>query len=437
MREFEIIFFLYKYFFFARYLKHIILPMTKYSFYAGNVTYSVAQNVFNLYERCKESLDTNGNSWSDPITDFSQFSINIQSLNIQQPPDEDVVKTCANLAMNQNDDDNEEDMLVPLPKIETSQDENLSTIWLPLRRKHIFNINSRTSAFILFRYYVMVTQCFRYQGINQSIFNRKLKVWISENVIPYLDDDQLYPAFGAVLRIIETIRDQNEAIYQGTKEKKNRKSHRVDVLSIVNSELDEKFGNFSFDLKNRDVTWWIFAVALAAGITLLIAILIYLVCRFCCNRKKREDEDAKKGPTLRQKISNALKRSTHKPENDEFYEYKKIPQDDHKRPKVLKFENERSKKLGILRKMRPKRNKETIELPILNASDSEEIVLHESSKSISPSSSSFTSARAQKQKISEETDEIADLAARNLSMPPKFFQRIRSKSPLKKRKDNP
>lgn len=406
--------------------------MTKYSFYAGNVTFSVAQNVFNLFDRCKESLDTNGNSWSDPITDFSQFKIDIQALKIPQPSDDEVVKTCANLAMNQNDDDNEEDMLVPLPKIETSQDENLSTIWLPLKRKHIFNINSKTSAFILFRYYVMVTQCFRYQGINQSIFNRKLKVWISENVIPYLDDDELYPAFGAVLRIMETIRDQHEEVYQGTKEK-SRKSHRVDVLGMINSDIDEKFGNFSFSIQNRDVYWWCCAVSLAAGITFIIIILIYLLCRYCCKRKKDKNGDVKKSPSLTEKISNILKRNTHTPEHDEFYEYTKVPsKESQRRPKVLKFENEKSKRFGLLKKLRSKRSIEKFALPNLNGSDSEEIVLHEIKSKVSPSisSSSMVSSRAHK-KNSEETDEIASLAARNLSMQPKFLERIRSKSPTR------
>lgn len=422
-------------------MKHIILPTTKYSFYAGNVTYAVAQNVFNLYDRCKESLDTNGNSWSDPITDFSQFSINIKALYIPQPSDDEVTKTCANLAMNQNDDDNEEDMLVPLPKIETSQDENLSTIWLPLRRKHIFNINSRTSAFILFRYFVMVTQCFRYQGINQSIFNRKLKVWISENVIPYLDDDQLYPAFGAVLRIMETLREQNEDIYQGSKGK-SRKSHRIDVLSMVHSNFDSKPANFSFIFENRDLYWWCYAVSLAAGITIVIIIVIYLICRFCCNRKKAHGSDVGKSPSLTQKLSNILKRNTHQPEHDEFYEYKKIPTHDSRKssPKVITFENERAKKLGMFKKLRSKRSVEQFPLPNLNGSDSEDIVLHEAKPkhSASSSASSFVSNRAQRQKLSADTDEIADLAAKNLSMPPRFFDRIRSKSksPSRKKKSH-
>lgn len=396
--------------------------MTKYSFYAGNVTYSVAQNVFNLYERCKESLNTNGNSWSDPITDFSQFSINVEPLDIPQPSDEEVVKTCANLAMNQNDDDNEEDMLVALPKIETTRDENLSTIWLPLRRKHIFNINSRTSAFILFRYYVMVTQCFRYQGINQSIFNRKLNVWISENVIPYLDDDQLYPAFGAILRIMETIRNQNEKIYVGSKQKK-RKSHRIDVLSLVNSELDGK--KYEFEFKDRDFIWWCYAIGVAAVITFLILLIIFLICRFCCKRKG--DQNVKKSSSVTQKISNILKGNTHSPEIDEFYEYKKVSQGD-RRPKVIQFENE--KKRGFFKK-KSKKSKEQISLPNPFASDSgEEIVLHESA----PSTSSFGSSRVQRHKISEETDSVADLAAKNLSRSPRFYQRSRSKSPNKRNK---
>jgi hypothetical protein len=207
----------------------------------------------------------------------------------------------------------------------------------------------------------------------------------------------------------------------------------VDILSLVNEKIDREFSNFSFDYKNRDFSWWCGAVALAAGITILIILIIYLICRFCCNRKKSKDGDIKKTPSLTEKIKNALKRSTHKPEQDEFYEYKKVPQNDRKRPKVLKFENEKAKKIGLLKKLKTKKSKEKFSLPNLNGSDSEEIVLHESSKSISPSSSSYTSSRAHKQKISEETDEIADLAARNLSMPPKFFQRIRSLSPSRKK----
>lgn len=257
----------------------------------------MAQNVCNLYERCKELLNTNGNSWMDPITDFSQLAINISPLNIPKPNDEEAMKICSNLAMNQNDEDNEEDMLVPLPKIETSEDENLSTIWLPLKRKHIFNIQSKTSAFILFRYYTMVTQCYLYQGINQSIFNRKLKIWISENVIPYLDDDQLYPAFGAVLRIMETIRDENDGRYKGSSKK--IKKYRQDILDLIRKD---KFSNFVNDKDDRNIAWWIYAILAAAGITLFIILSIF----YCCCKKKKSNFGS--STSLVQKISSSTLR---------------------------------------------------------------------------------------------------------------------------------
>lgn len=393
----------------------------------------MAQNVFSLYDRCKELLDTNGNSWSEPITDFSQFSINILPLSISKATsDDESMKTCSNLAMNQNDEDNDEDMLVALPKIETSQDENLSTIWLPLKRKHIFNIHSKTSAFILFRYYVTVTQCYRYQGINQSIFNRKLKLWISENVIPYLDDDQLYPAFGAVLRIMESIRDQNDGRYEGSKAKKPKKS-REDIIDLIHSDLESKFPNFSIG-STRDVYWWLYAVLAAGVLTFLIILIIFLCCRFCF--KKTSNDGDGKSPSLTQKISSVLKRNTHTPEHDEFYAYKKLSHEDQqpsRQKKGIKFENEKSRKNNLLKKIKSKKN-EKIKLPNLNMSGSEDdIVIHETRKFSLPSSTSSLNSIRQKPKTSADTDDIAEMAARNLTRNSGFLTRMRS--PLRKNRN--
>lgn len=387
------------------------------------MTFSVAQNVFNLYDRCKELLDTNGNSWSEPITDFSQFSINILPLSIAKATsDDESMRTCSNLAMNQNDEDSDEDMLVALPKIETSEGENLSTIWLPLKRKHIFNIHSKTSAFILFRYFVTVTQCYRYQGINQSVFNRKLKLWISENVIPYLDDDQLYPAFGAVLRIMESIRDQNDGRYEGSKTKKPKK-YRDDIIDLIHSDLKSQFPSFSID-DERDVYWWIYAVTAAGVLTSLIILMICLCCRFCNRKKSSSDRDDGKSPSLKQKISSVLKRNTHTPEHDEFYAYKKLPHEEQRHKKGIRFENEKSRKMNLLKKIKSKKS-EKIKLPNLNMSGSEDdIVIHEVKKSSIPSSTSSLNSFRQKPKTSGDTDEIAEMAARNLTRNSGFLTRM-------------
>lgn len=366
--------------------------------------------MFNLYERCKELLDTNGNGWSEPITDFSSFAIKIDPLDIKkQTTDDEPMKACVNLALNQNDDDNEEDMLVPLPKIETEDNEELSTIWLPLKRKHIFNINSKTSAFILFRYFVMVTQCYNYQGTNQSIFNRKLKLWIVENVLPYLDDENWYPAFGAVLRILETVKEPNESVYQGTKGKPSRRHRLLGSQSL--KFMDEEGGNFfNFYTDDDDFQWWFYIGSIIAAAFIVLILIVCLLTRITRNRKKCEekfDPSRKKG--CWQRLKAIFIKSTHHPENDDFYEYKKVPSD----TRTVVFENEkRSKKsTGMFRKANSKKPiKEKFNLPLLATDSEDDVVLHEkiSNKKTSSGSSIHNPFKIKKKNTSDTTFKISE-----------------------------
>lgn len=395
------------------------------------MTYSSAQNVFDLYERCKELLDTNGNSWSDPITDFSQFNIKIIPLVIPKSSDDEAMKACANLVTNQNDNDNDEDMLVSLPKIETEDNDDLSTIRLPLKRKHTFSINSKKSAFVLVRYFVMVTQCFKYQGINQSPFNKRLNLWINDNVLPYLDDDELYPAFGAILRIMESIKGPYDATYQGSRENKSKRQRQQ---LVGQSNILDNFGNspnedeFSFSDSNRDFNWWLNAILASVGIFILACLLIYMLIRICCNRKKIQEVEygkrSKKQKSLKEKITNVLRNNTHMPEHDEFYQYKRI-----RDKKGIKFENEKSKKsFSPSRKAKKNTEKDQFKLPLLNAESEDEVVLHESKMS-TPKSSLLSLPKKNVFKISDESEDESKQGSKNSL---RFLQNIRLNSPTQK-----
>lgn len=342
---------------------------------------------------------------------------------IPKTSDDEAMKACSNLVTNQNDDDNEEDMLVPLPKIETEDNDDLSTIRLPLKRKHTFNINSKKSAFILLRYFVSVTQCFKYQGINQSLFNRKLNLWITDNVLPYLDDDQLYPAFGAVLRIMESIKSPYDAMYQGTNQK-STKRHKQQLVESTNF-LDINSNEFSFNDSNRNFNWWLNAVLASIGIVILTFLLIYMIIRICCNRKKIQEVEYKRIPnkkTLKEKITNVLRNNTHMPEQDEFYEYKKI----RNKNKGIQFENE--SKTSPLRK-NFRKDKDKVNLPLLNMAESEdEIVLLESKKS-TPHSSLSSLSKKTAFKLSEDSNINSKQDMKNSH---RFLQKIRPKSPTRK-----
>ncbi|KAG5672963.1 hypothetical protein PVAND_003050 [Polypedilum vanderplanki] len=378
------------------YLKHLIVPITKYSFYAGNVSLSTMQKITNLYDRCKELLDTNGNTWSDPIIDFSKFTVKILPVSISNNENE-AMKSCASLITN-----NDDEMMVPLPKIETDDEDNLSdnddefstVLILPFKRdQSLFNINSKRSAFVLFRYYVTVTQCFTYQGIDQLAFNRRLKMWINENVLQYLDDDDVYPAFGAVLRILETINDSHDSTYLGSKDRKIKRP-RQSLSSHSNLFTDEQTNDFSFDDPNRDIYWWLNAILASIGIFILTFLIVYLLARICCNRKRIKQTESGGNRSLKGKFSKMLQSNTHIPERDEYYEYKKLP------TKSLQFENEKSKRKKIFSKL--KGRKEKIPLPRLNQSDldsEDEIVLHDSKIS------STTSLGTDKKKAIDESEE--------------------------------
>lgn len=378
------------------YLKHQVLPITKFSFYSGNVTFTVAENLFNLYEHCKELLDTNGNGWADPISDFSQFKVNIEPLNVNETPSDDAMKACGNLAMNQNDQDNsDEDMLVALPKIETEDGEDLSMIWLPLKRKRVFNINSRSSSFILFRYFVMVSQCHNYQGIDQSPFNKKLKVWMTENVLPYLEDDTLYPAFGAALRILETVKGSNESGYQGTRAKSEYRKGSHKTLF----DDDNDVSGYEFNSDGNAIDWMMNYALVASGALIALVFFIFLLVR-ACKRCRSGSSDNQK-PSCLKKLKNFFLNRSHQHEPDEFYEYRKVSSGGER---SVVFENEKKgKSFGWLRKSRTKRGKEKINLPLLGShSDTDGDIEHHNSHS---SKTSLDNRKKEKFKISESSDE--------------------------------
>lgn len=57
------------------YLRVYILPLTRHSYYAGNIKYRNAKMLFELFDELKIFLRTNGISWSKPSQDIKNIRI--------------------------------------------------------------------------------------------------------------------------------------------------------------------------------------------------------------------------------------------------------------------------------------------------------------------------------------------------------------------------
>lgn len=203
------------------YLHWYLLPVMKTSYYAGLICLKTAQNVIELYRQCKINLNTNGNLWKASIVDFTDFEITIDPIQIFINADQDET-SCIHLDLSDDRSENEDDMIISLPKLDAEENGLLTNIWLPFKRKKTFNLRSIYSAFIFLKYFETVSRCYKFEGICQKGYNSRLKDWLQENIENHMDDDILYPGLGAISRILQTVRHDKEIVINPQEKKQKR-----------------------------------------------------------------------------------------------------------------------------------------------------------------------------------------------------------------------
>lgn len=185
--------------------------MVKYSFYAGMLTYNSTISVNSLHKHCKDVLNTMGNGWRQS-KDFFQINYKIEPINplskesIIPPTGRD--NPCEKLLLASDEDDTfrfETDLIVSLPQIETDDNDDMLNIRLPFKRKQNFNFNSKASAFVLLKYYVTVSQCYEFRKLASARFDMRFSKLVKEKFLPFIQREQFYPGFGAILRISESL----------------------------------------------------------------------------------------------------------------------------------------------------------------------------------------------------------------------------------------
>ncbi|XP_064536043.1 uncharacterized protein LOC135426709 isoform X2 [Drosophila montana] len=192
------------------YLRYYLVPMAQVSYYAGRLKLCTVQRLVALYRQCLMVLNTNGNGWKQPEQDILSRLKNVRispvRLNDSCSTENDA-SSCALLDHScANSDAQNEQMIVPLPHLELEDSSGfLSNIFLPFKHRRIYNLRSPDAAFILVKFFKTLSNCYRFQGMSQKIYNHKLRVWIRENLQFHYRDEIFYPGLGGVLQIYETL----------------------------------------------------------------------------------------------------------------------------------------------------------------------------------------------------------------------------------------
>ncbi|KRF78637.1 uncharacterized protein Dvir_GJ10524, isoform C [Drosophila virilis] len=192
------------------YLRYKLVPVAQVSYYAGRLKLCTVQRLVALYRQCLMVLNTNGNGWRQPEQDILSRMKNVRikpvHLNDSCSTENDA-SSCALLDHScANSDAQNEQMIVPLPHLELEDSSGfLSNIFLPFKHRRIYNLRSPDAAFILVKFFKTLSNCYRFQGMSQKIYNHKLRVWIRENLQFHYRDEMFYPGLGGVLQIYETL----------------------------------------------------------------------------------------------------------------------------------------------------------------------------------------------------------------------------------------
>lgn len=165
---------------------------------------------------------------------FKIQPINSKTKGVESETSDIFKDPCGNLLLTSDDDFtsdySDRELIVSLPRIESVDNDNIISIWLPFKHKRHFILNSKSSAFILTRYYVDVLKCYQFRNAISNPFNERFHTLLREKVLPLIHNDEFYPGFGAILRVWETLKGSNILV---------RSTYKYDIDKDTNEFWDE------------------------------------------------------------------------------------------------------------------------------------------------------------------------------------------------------
>nr|XP_018901442.1 PREDICTED: uncharacterized protein LOC109033322 isoform X1 [Bemisia tabaci] len=188
---------------------------------------------------------------------------------------------------------------VPLPYLDNV--EKPKRIAVPFVSKPLYDLTDSDARSLLVKYYITGVKCLSLSSEhNQDIlvFNRNFYIWLLKCVLPRIEQDsQLYPAFGGVFKILETIHDKglidlereiesdigNEICVQPSLLHRTEKLAHSEATSKRSGKVAIASSSFCIII-TLVLTTFLF-------LTWLLIVFLFLFCR-CCryHRMKRDSE---------------------------------------------------------------------------------------------------------------------------------------------------
>ncbi|XP_052758408.1 uncharacterized protein LOC113510778 [Galleria mellonella] len=196
---------------FGGYLKAWILPITKYGYYAGIISQNNALKLFHFYDQIKSYMETDGKGWNNPDCNIlSSIDIVIPQYHSKTRNVNDACQKIAYLEKTKSG------LRVPIPYI--NWDKNTQTMFVPFKNQSLISLQSPDSSNVLFQYYDLARRCLReIDTADEYDFEHRLQSWLSEDVVPHLNDDELYLALNSVLTLMNNSQNLCETIKSDNK----------------------------------------------------------------------------------------------------------------------------------------------------------------------------------------------------------------------------
>lgn len=280
------------------YLQAIVLPIANEAYYAGNADYATVDQLHRMLSKWKWYLSTDGSTWSQEC-DMRKIPTKVTPLDASlQNPDSacDELYVASPGLSNQSDSFGSQTFVTESSRIAIPYfDNNMkpSAIALPFRQRNLYSLIDPQAAYILVKYYLSSVSCLSRNPKDVQVFQNYFHMWIVSKVVPHLhDQEHWYPALGAVMRVVETIKQKGLTpatpvfVQPLGDDHQDLPNANLEVNDPSILKHDGAF-NSSFHILNSPYGL-IIIVAAAMMILLCICCMICTCCIMQCQKKKRD-----------------------------------------------------------------------------------------------------------------------------------------------------